>query len=57
MTDYTDIIAFVITLIVVIVGCILNNTIKDAPLLPVYREAVPTPLSDIAVDADGDRVI
>lgn len=63
MTDYTDYIAFVITLVVVIVGCILNNTTKVEPLLPVYRPTTLGPASlvtlmDVAVvDAESDRVI
>lgn len=57
MTDYTDYIAFVITLVVVIVGCILNNTIKVEPLLPVHRPAGLVSLLDVAVVNDDDRVI
>lgn len=58
MTDYTDYIASVMTLVVVIVGCILNNTAKVEPLLPVYRPASLVTLMDVAViDAESDRVI
>ena len=57
MTDYTDYIAFVITLVVVIVGCILNTTMKVEPLLPVYRPASLVSLMNVAVVDGDDRVI